>query len=226
MLQTVLGSMSGAWLTVEDPQAARLLTDPDSRRFLEPFIGRERTAGEAARELGVSVKRLLYRLRALLAAGLLVQSGVQARAGRAMKRYRASAEGFVVPFALTPYDDLEALLRRQTAPHERLLTRAWAHQLSERGLTARLIYRDDRGELQTETALPPGTTWADLRGGQAGSDFSGVHWLSDEQAREVNDLFEALRQRLQAAPSPERPGRPYLISVALAPLRPGDLEGE
>ncbi len=217
--------MSGEWLTVRDAEAARLLTDPDARRFLAPFIGRERTAGEAASEIGCSVERLLYRLRQFQAVGLLVQTGVRVRAGRAMKRYRASADGFVVPFELTPHEDLEALLHRQALPHARLLARTWARQLNERGLNARLIYRADNGDLHTETALPPGLTWADVQGAAAGTDFTGVHWLTDAQAAEVSDLLHALRERLQTDRQDAGTGRPYLISVALARLRPEDLEG-
>ncbi|GHF50490.1 hypothetical protein GCM10017781_28770 [Deinococcus metalli] len=201
---------------------ASLLARPDSRRYLEPFIGRERTAAEGARELGVSVERLLYRVRQLRAAGLLLQTGTRRRAGRPERLYRAVADAFIVPFALTPFADLEAQIVRQAAPLWELEVRAGARAGRDRGLTSRLIYRDTTGELHSETALPEGTTWRAMHP-EPGGDFAGVYHLDDAAAREVGALWEALRDRLNRDRRAPGEGRPYLIRTAMVPLRPDDL---
>lgn len=85
---------------------AAYLADPGRLRFLEPFIGRERTAGEAALELGVSVQRLRYHIGRQLELQLVRQVYERKRAGRAMKVYAAPA-GFLVPYALTPFASIE-----------------------------------------------------------------------------------------------------------------------
>ena len=69
---------AAAFVTVSDPEQARLLTDPLSLRFFEPFLAREKSASQAAAELGVRLDTLLYRLRVL---------------ERAQKTLRRRAEG-------------------------------------------------------------------------------------------------------------------------------------
>lgn len=224
MPETFFGRPSGNWYTVQSEAQARLLARPEARRYLEPFIGRERTAGEAARELGVSVERLLYHLKRLRAAGLLLETGQRKRAGRPQRLYRAVADAFIVPFALTPFADLEEQYQRQAAPLEGLERRASTRRLHEQRLQNRLIYRDTTGEINSETALPEGLSRQQVYP-EPGGDFAGVYQLDEASAREVGALWDALVERLQAVRQAGLPGRPYLIRAALVPLRPEDLEG-
>lgn len=69
-------------LTVADATAARMVLQPQRRRFLEPFLARPCTPGEAARALGVPVEQVAYRVQAMLRAGLLRPVETRARAGR------------------------------------------------------------------------------------------------------------------------------------------------
>lgn len=225
MPEPFFGSPLGPWWTAETEVQASLLARPESRRFLEPFIGQERTAGQAAQELGVSVERLLYRLRQLRAAGLLLETGQRRRAGRPERLYRAVSDAFIVPFALTPFSDLDAQMARQMAPFQRLEVRASARRLRAQSLMNRLIYRDTEGELHTETALPEGMTWPQVRS-EPGGDFAGIYHLDDTSAREIGAVLDALVARLQAARLNPGEGRPYLIRMALVPLRPEDLTEE
>lgn len=48
---------------VTDVRAVRLLIDTAQVKFVAPFLGRERSAGEASSELGVSIDQVLARLR-------------------------------------------------------------------------------------------------------------------------------------------------------------------
>ncbi|WP_061298320.1 hypothetical protein [Herbidospora cretacea] len=86
------GPSSSSRQTLTTAAAAHILLRPDERRFLEPFMGRERGTAEAAREVGVTVEQMAYRVRALSAKGLLEIAGRRPRKGRAIVVYRAAAE--------------------------------------------------------------------------------------------------------------------------------------
>jgi hypothetical protein len=219
MSHTILGPFEGEWFEVQTPEQARLLSDPAALRHLEPYIGRTLGAAAAAREAGVSVERMLYRVRQLLEAGLLEEVGKAPRAGRPVRLYRAPA-GFRVPFHLTPFADLEAQLRRHGRPFDRLRARAGARRLVGLGLGTRLIYRSSpgAGEVHSEVFFPDPT----LRLHQIGGDYMGVLWLGDAAARRVQGHLDAIREELAGVGGEGRGKRPYLIQTALLPLDPGD----
>lgn len=223
MPQTILGSFEGEWFEVRTPEQARLLSDPTALRHLEPFLGRTLGAGAAAREAGVSVERMLYRVRQFLGAGLLMEVGEERRAGRSVRLYRAPA-GFRVPFHLTPFADLEAQIGRHGRPFDRLRARAGARRLARLDLNARLIYRSVDGQVHSETLLPEGRTLAEVRGGRPGGDYMGVLWLDDDVARRVQAHLDALREELSGQGGEREGRRPYLVQTALLPLDPHDRE--
>ena len=216
MSQPVLGSYSGEWFTLTTPQQARLLSDPAAVRHLHPFIGRTVSVSEAAREIGVSTERMMYRVKQFVAAGLLAPEGERPRQGRPVRLYRALG-GLRVPFALTPFEDLEAQLRTQSAPYERLRHRSLARGLRRLENHARLLYRADSGEIHSETEL----LLPDWRRDHVDGDYVGVQWLTDEEARHIQRLMDDLRESLSEAK--ERSGRkPYLLQAALVELNPDD----
>ena len=55
--------------TVTDAEQARLLSNPASFRFLEPFVARERSVTAAAAEVGCSLDTMLYRVKTMLKEG-------------------------------------------------------------------------------------------------------------------------------------------------------------
>jgi hypothetical protein len=57
------GFPSRRWRRLNNSEAARIVADPKARRFLEPFLGQERSVGQIADELGVDVSSALYRVR-------------------------------------------------------------------------------------------------------------------------------------------------------------------
>jgi predicted ArsR family transcriptional regulator len=90
---------------VSSPAAARILLRPEERRFLEPFLGRELSAAQAARELGLPVEQLAYRVRALTAKGLVQVTRTVPRKGRAVTMYRVPTE-IRASLDLLPYEDV------------------------------------------------------------------------------------------------------------------------
>lgn len=97
-------------LTVSTPGQARLLLDPALLSPLGHLLRGEVSAAELARACGLSVQQAHHRLTRLRAAGLVVVTQEQARAGRPVKRYRAAAQAFRVPFALTDHATLSELV--------------------------------------------------------------------------------------------------------------------
>ena len=217
MPQPILGSFSGVWFEVETAEQAALLSDAVALRHLEPFMGRTLGAAQAAREAGVSVERMLYRIRRFLRAGLLHVDGEVQRTGRPVRLYRAPA-GFQVPFRLTPFPDLEAQIARHGRMYDRLRARGGARRLTEYGGGhGRLLYRSDEGEVHSETLLPEEGLSRSI-----GGDYMGVVWLDGGTAQEVQAALERVRDLLGAG-TERRAGRsPYLVQMCLVPLNAND----
>jgi len=143
-------------MIVSDPTAARWLVRPASLRQLEPFLGATRSVGEAAAATGERPNTVLKRTRRLQQLGLLQCVASVARAGRPVRRYRASADVFFVPFEATGADSLETALAERDAYRERLLRHNVVRARSEAmGTWGTRIYRDGRGRLQVQTAVSP-----------------------------------------------------------------------
>ena len=215
MPHTILGSYTGEWFTAVASQQARLLSDGAARRHLEPFVGRTLGAAQAAREAGVSTERMLYRVRQFVDAGLLFAAGEQRRGGRAIKLYTAPG-GFRVPFDLTPFEDIEAEIAAQFRPLDRLRQRALARRLTQHSLGGRLIYRDERGEVNLESDVPSIQDRQAMT--RSGGDYSGVHWLTPAQAEAVKAKLDEVWALLQTVPMRESGSQPYLIQTVLTQL--------
>lgn len=141
---------------VRDPEAAEALMDPARLRHLAPFLGRERSVGEAAAETGERPNTVLKRVQRLQALGLLVVARALPRRGRPVKLYRASADLFFVPFEATGAESLEAALAERDAYWERLLRgNVVRSRMEALGSWGTRIYRDARGRLQVQTAVTP-----------------------------------------------------------------------
>ena len=222
MPQTFFGSFEGDWYEVREETQARLLTDTESCKLLAPFIGFERSATQAALEIGCSLERLLYRIKQFERAGLLRETRRERRPGRPIRYYRAVADGFLIPFRLTPFADLETLMAHQSAPFERLRHQASARNMRGKMLDGRVIYRDaNTGELHSETALRPDKPL--LVGRDApGNDVTDVLQLEPRQALEFLNELNALYRRIHAARLPDGKGQAFLVQFALVALAPED----
>lgn len=145
---------------INDPHAAAVVADPAQLRFLSPFIGRARRAAEVARELGVPLTTLLYRIRKLKALGLLQLVGVQRRAGSPLSYYRAVADTLFVPFEATTAETLQALLKGWEEPWLSMFHRGYARALEEaRPNWGVRVWRDDAGEVRVTPAASPEQAW-------------------------------------------------------------------
>ena len=78
--------------------------------------------------------------------------GERRRAGRPIRLYRSVADGFVVPFDVTPFVDLEERLRTSLHADADRFARSAAIAIRASGIEARRIYRGSDGAVHQEAA--------------------------------------------------------------------------
>ncbi|MCO1659879.1 hypothetical protein [Pseudonocardia humida] len=209
--------------TVSTTAAAQALVRPAERRFLEPFVGRELAPAEAARELGVAVEQMAYRVRALAGKDLLTATRTQPRGGRAVTYYRAAAE-IRAPVLLLPEADTRSLFEILDAAGRTAFLDALAAGADRSGLRDWLVrlHRSPGGTVELDL-VPDHPGWsADALLADAAPPVL-FHWaplrLSRDKAKDLQrDLSEVLSR--YAAES-EGPGAPdHLLGLFLTPLSP------
>jgi len=209
-------------MRVSDSDAALWLADPERRRWLFPFVGRERTVAEVGRELDVPVNAILYRVRLLVKHGLVRVVGEKQRRGRAMKRYAAAADGFIVPVSLVPVATLEGLLALNEMRGQEALTRGLARAVQRMADPDRLVLRigvDESGVLGA--GLARDGTGFDLAEelSRASAPALWSSWsalsLSDEEAKSLQRELVALWGRYQGSSAPTS----HTLRLALVPDR-------
>ncbi|MFB9994788.1 hypothetical protein ACFFLM_22800 [Deinococcus oregonensis] len=165
------------WQRLDDPQAASVLADARSRRYLEPFIWRERRITEVARELGVTKNAMLYQVNKLLRLGLLEVTRTEARAGRAIRSYRSSSPRYFVPFTATTAESIAALYQSSLDNAHRsvltLLTQAWS-ALAEDPRWFGLYTSGDEQGLHSHVLLPVRPT------GEEPASTGLLQWLLED----------------------------------------------
>lgn len=202
-------------MVVRDPAAARWLLKPSSLRQLEPFLGVTRSVSEAAALRGERANTVLKRVQRLQQLGLLHCVETVPRAGRSLRRYRASADVFFVPFEATGADSLESALAERDAYWERLLRRNVVRaRMEAMGTWGTRIYRDGRGRLQVQTAVSPdaNATMLDPDMPAALSAWRDQVMLDHADAKAFQrELFDLLLKYQRA-----RGAQRYVVHVGLA----------
>ena len=146
-------NFSSVWVVLENARAAEFVVNPASNRYLAPFLGRERSPAQVARELGVDVGSVTYRVKQMLEWDLLEHTRTQARSGRAVRFYRSSATGFFAPLRLTQAATFEELRQQAGRDSQALLENslyaAWQALNAEAEWGVHL-YRTPEGEINRD----------------------------------------------------------------------------
>ncbi len=223
-----LGYLSSNPLVVRDSEAARFIADTKASRFLEPFMGQERTASGVAAELGVKVSSMLYRIRQLLDLKLLRVSRVEPRHGRALKYYRAVADGFFVPFESTDAETLGTLGSHSAVESRRWLEKslsagqeALAHAFEGWGVR---VVRDGEGRLDRslvpEARSRDSFNVAELPLNKNMPAIWDQHCILDLTNGEAKALQRELSKVFESYYRPDTTDRrPYIVRLAIAPFR-------
>jgi hypothetical protein len=93
---------------ITNKTTAALLLNPDLMGCLQRLMEGEWTVAALAKDLGIGIGSLHYRVQQLLEHGLICVNREEKRAGRAIKHYTATASSFFVPFNLTNFETLQA----------------------------------------------------------------------------------------------------------------------
>ena len=208
---------SSSVLTVHDPKAAAILTNPHTLRQLEPFLAREITIKEAAGEMGEKPNTVLLRVRRFLKLGLLEVVREEPRQGRAVKVYRSTADGFFVPFEVTSAESLEAALAERDAYWQELLQHNVVRSRLEKAETyGTRIYRDPRGRLQVQMAVTPEQNYTTLAPDDPAvlSAWRDAVYLDFEDAKTLQREMFSLLKRYQQKRGAQR----YIVRLGLAPM--------
>lgn len=214
---------------VLDPEAARLVLDPSAVRLLAPFLGRERSAAEVAREAGVPLNTLKYRLRQFERLGLVRRAGVERRRGRPVQTYAAPPALFV-PFRVTPLEGAaylnDVLFTAMHEPLVRSVGAAWQDAAGEGRELGLHVYRNSAGrvtrDIAPESGRPDGFFDALLEDDRPAVWNTGnVVSLSRAEAKAFQrGLVDLLRRFARVAADDGEERRPYIYRLALAPYVP------
>jgi hypothetical protein len=140
-------------IEIQDPEQARLLSDPESFRYFRPFFARDCTVARAAKELGSKVDTVLYRVKLFVEAGLLKIVETETRRGRPIKIYRSSADAYFIPFAVTPFEDIEAALKEDIQKSGDIIAYHMARVIHSSGRDGKHLFRDHRDEVSSVSGV-------------------------------------------------------------------------
>ena len=215
-----------AWRVVTDPGAVRVLFDRSHRARLAPFVRGPTTVGAVAEALGEDPKRAFYFVRRYVSLGLLEEAGRSPRRGRAIRSYRATAEGWFVAIEHFPTVDLVEGLDEIYLPLVRLFHRS-VGAVVEPHLTrtwGRRVRLDGGGILIPEGGPHPDAGDFDSFQLYARREFPAA-WLSWQEleltAAEAKELQLELMAVVQRMEQKLRPGpgrRKHLLHVGLSPV--------
>lgn len=201
--------------------AAAALTDPRTLRQLEPFLARECSVLQAAKETGTKPNTMLARVRRFVALGLLEVAREVPRKGRPVKLYRTVADTFFVPYEATSAETLEAAMRERDLYWEELLrenvVRARLQDAPHHGGSwGTRIYRDARGRLQVQAAVTPEENYT-LLGPErpaALSSWRNSVYLDFGDAKALQrEMFFLLKRYAQ-----KRGAQRYILRLGMAPI--------
>lgn len=218
---------------IEDRKAADALTDLAQLPLLAHFLRGASSVSEAAEALGEDLDRVYYQVRKLEKLGLLEVAFEEARAGRPIKHYRASAQAFFVPYAVLPHETFaRALLESSRVPEELMAegsARALLERIDDPWTWGFRVYRDAEGAVNAFWGpREAGEDW-DVLGQLLGPEeppVFGTHTslaLTREQAKEMQRELHAFtdrwieRARANRAGEADGPTRAILLSLGMAP---------
>jgi DNA-binding Lrp family transcriptional regulator len=192
---------------VSDTEVARVLTDIPLVRLLEPFFKKETTLSDAAKELNVKLTTLLYHVNKFVRLGVLEVTKEEARKGKAIKYYQASAASFFVPFHITPSLSLKHLLEHITQPSYDIFNREvakvfenlssdWGIEICSskhdaKSVTVSIKRKDKLEQQDTSTSFDPDEPAFFGSLGDFHLDFT----TAKEFERELRELLERYRKK-------------------------------
>lgn len=167
---------------IDGQAAAAAFASPQQRGIIQTLIGAELTLGALSRAIRLPLNLLHYHVAKCVSLGLVEVVGEEQRAGRAMKRYRATASTFFVPAELVAELPGSAYTRQL---RDRL---DWNLARSLKGIAFTHDGQRPRGHLVKESPEQSAALELWLDAGLSGAD-------ADELAAEMQALMDRFRAR-------------------------------
>ncbi len=207
----MLGFMTQSMQTITDIDTAALLLNTDFMGCLERLMGQTWTGAALAKELGVAIGSVHYRLQKLLEHNLIKIHHEEKRAGRAIKHYTANSDAFFVPYALTNFETLYGFWLAILEPKHRafvanLVKNAERRSTDPQKWGVALGHIDGTGLYLQALPKPPQTT------------NDPVSWLGEEDLMLSHEQAQAFKLELRAliAKYQLEPGKnAYVMQVGL-----------
>ena len=203
-------------MTIHNPEAAAVLTDPATLDQLEPFIGRASSISEAAQQTGAKSNTLYHWVKRWEKLGLIEVVDETPRNGRAIKRYRAVADTFFVPFDVSPFPTLEDILatldkqwelrlRKQVVRARQKVTETWGYTVS----------CNSEGALQVASAKEGAEVdFLETDAPAVLSCWCDSLYLTDEEAKDLQRQLHKLLEPRKRTPERKR----FILRLGLSPL--------
>jgi DNA-binding transcriptional ArsR family regulator len=180
-------------VVLTDPRAIKALAHPARLAVIdELFAGRQLTATECAEIAGLSPSAMSYHLRALEKWGIVERADAS---GDGRERpWRAAGEGLTIASA-----EPRASAVAESAMVNRIIDRT-------RDDLVEWLARDDREQ----------GAWRDIT-----TMGGGARWMTDDEAEEFGNAFNALLDKYPGASTSERPSgaRPVRVTFVMVPSR-------
>ena len=203
---------------ISNAKAADTLIKPKTLHMLEPFLARDCTIIEAAKQTNDKPNTVLSRVKRFMDYGLIEITKEKKRAGRAIKYYRSTADIFFVPYEVTTAESLETMMAERDSYWEKLLRKAVVQtRIENLGTWGTRIYKDSRGRLQVQTAVDPNENYSMLDPKQAAllSSWRDSVYLDFEDAKKLQtEMFELLKRYQQKSGSQR-----YILRLGMAAIK-------
>jgi len=207
-------SVGQEWFEVTTEEQASWLSTPSKRRFLLPFLCRDRTIKAASAETDCTLEVMYYRVQQLQRAGLVHMVREEARGGRAIKHYRTVADQFFIPYTRMALNSLEDEVLSQWQVPLRQLSRGIAGVMRQHAYEGQYLSRLPSGEVSY--AGGPAAAYTDSSGTpRLALDAIGELRLSRDQAAAFRQGLIGLLRRFEI--TDQAVGDAYTFALIFAP---------
>jgi hypothetical protein len=215
--------------TLENAEAIALIHNDKYRRLLRHFMQQPSSIAAAAAATGQSVQRTYNHVQRLLELDLVVIEHTEARRGKPIKYYRATADDYFMPFARTQALDYGDMIEQELRPLQGQMLRAFERHLAGRNPDewGTRLFRDPSGFIHL--SFTPKDNWQHfdylldllLPAAPALVNFWGKMQLTNTQAKSLQlELMQLWSKYYFAAHSATEPSQleTFAVGLSLVPL--------
>lgn len=213
-------------MIIELQEAADFLTTSGKRFWLNPFFFQEVSQKDVAECFGITLGAVAYRIKKLLALGLIEIAKEEVINGHLTKFYRVSSQEFIVPLEVTSSIDLKSHGISIGKAVANVVGRGWAYGMQQQtfdwafnircedkiGVCQAIVGKNQKGEYTSAKNLPNYGKYLMWDAGLS---------LSDDDAKELHtelaDLYDKYRQKSHES---ETNQSFYFLNLGFVPMVP------